>query len=88
MFTHVLLQMCKTHFSFCAGVVDIWADLLNSRVAVFGKVNPQQVLKKLLQVDKKSNYLGIQSLDLIEAVQSGDAAKASEALAQPGVDVN
>jgi hypothetical protein len=29
---------------------------------VFGKVNPQQVLKKLLKVEKKSNYLGIQSL--------------------------
>jgi hypothetical protein len=67
----------QTHFSFCAGVVDIWADPLNSQVAVFGKVNPQQVLKKLLKVDKKSNYLGIQSLDLIEAVQSGDVAKAS-----------
>ncbi len=55
---------------------------------MFGKVNPQLVLKKLKRVDKKSNYLGIQSLDLIEAVQSGDAAEASEALLQPDVDVN
>ncbi|CAK9269520.1 unnamed protein product [Sphagnum jensenii] len=78
----------QTHFSFCAGVVDIWADPLNSQVAVFGKVNPQQVLRKLRRVNKGSMYLGIQSLDLIKAVESGDAAKASEALAQPDVDVN
>ncbi|CAK9217049.1 unnamed protein product [Sphagnum troendelagicum] len=70
------------------GVVDIWADPLNSQVAVFGKVNPQQVLRKLRRVNKGSMYLGIQSLDLIKAVESGDAAKASEALAQPDVDVN
>jgi len=78
----------QTHFRFCAGVVDIWADPLNSQVAVFGKVNPQQVLRKLRRVNKGSMYLGIQSLDLIKAVESGDAAKASEPLAQPDVDVN
>jgi ankyrin repeat protein len=78
----------KTHFSSCAGVVGIRADLRRSEVAVFGKVYPQEVLKKLKRVDKKSIYRGIQSLDLIEAVRSHDAAKASEALAQPGVDVN
>ncbi|CAN5967002.1 unnamed protein product [Sphagnum jensenii] len=71
-----------------SSVVDIWADPLNSQVAVFGKVNPQQVLRKLRRVNKGSMYLGIQSLDLIKAVESGDAAKASEALAQPDVDVN
>ncbi|CAN5967003.1 unnamed protein product [Sphagnum jensenii] len=70
------------------GVVDIRADQLNSEVAVFGKVNPQEVLRKLRCVKKRSMYLGIQSLDLIEAVQSGDVAKASEALGQPDVDVN
>ncbi|CAK9218970.1 unnamed protein product [Sphagnum troendelagicum] len=70
------------------GVVDIRTDQLNSEVAVFGKVNPQEVLRNLRRVNSKSIYLGIQSLVLIEAVKSGDAAKASEALAQPDVDVN
>ncbi|KAH8972271.1 hypothetical protein BDL97_02G186300 [Sphagnum fallax] len=70
------------------GVVDIRADQLNSEVAVFGKVNPQEVLRKVRRVNRKSMYLGIQSLVLIEAVKSGDAAKAREALAQPDVDVN
>jgi len=78
----------QTDFCFCADVLAFEADRLNSQVVVIGKVNPQQVLKKLLKFDKKSQYLGIKSFDLIEAVQSGDVAKASEALAQPGVDVN
>ncbi len=74
--------------NYFAGVVDIWTDELNSEVAVFGKVNPQQVLRNLRRVIRQSMYLGIQSLVLIEAVKSGDAAKAREALAQPDVDVN
>jgi hypothetical protein len=77
----------RTHFSSCAGVEAIWTDGPNSQVTVFGKVT-QQVLKKSKRVDKKSNYLGIKSLDLIEAVQSGDSTEASEALVQPDVDVN
>jgi hypothetical protein len=83
----------QTHFSSCAGVTGIKLNKRISQVAVFGKADLNGVLRKLKKVHKKAisvvkQKLWQASLDLIEAVQLGNAAKASEVLAQLGVDVN
>ncbi len=83
----------QTHFSSCAGVTGIETNKVASRVAVFGSADQSLVLKKLKKVDRRAKTVDKQevqkvSLDLIEAVQVGNAAKVSEVLAQPGVGVN
>ncbi|CAK9269528.1 unnamed protein product [Sphagnum jensenii] len=85
----------QTHFSSSAGVIGIEVNRPTSKVAVFGKAKLSQVLKKLKKVDWRAKRISVDkqelqqaSLDLIEAVKLGNAAKVSEVLAQPGVDVN
>jgi ankyrin repeat protein len=74
------------------GVTQVKVDRSASLVAVIGEADQSQVLKKLKKFDRQARTISVElhqaSLDLIEAVRLGNAAKVSEVLAQPDVDVN
>ncbi len=49
----------QTHFSSCAGVIEIKVDRRNSKVAVVGEADPSLVLKKLRKVDWRAKAISV-----------------------------